>query len=39
MNLNGTAIVDDFNTDGETDITILGQPYQVPGSDSLSLIG
>jgi hypothetical protein len=39
VTLNGTAIVDDFNTDGQTDITILGQPYEVPGSTSLSLIG
>ena len=39
VQLNGTAIVDDFNTDGNTNITILGQPYKVPGSGSLSLIG
>ncbi|HEY5026034.1 MAG TPA: pilus assembly protein TadG-related protein [Acidimicrobiales bacterium] len=39
VTLNGTAIVDDFNTDGNTNITILGQPYQVPGSGSLSFIG
>ena len=39
VTLNGTAIVDDFNTDGNTDITILGQPYKVPGGGSLSLIG
>ncbi len=39
VTLNGTAIVDDFNTDGNTDITILGQPYEVPGSGTLSLIG
>jgi hypothetical protein len=37
--LNGTAIVDDFNTDGDTTITILGQPYTLPGGGSLSLIG
>ncbi|HLN41533.1 MAG TPA: Tad domain-containing protein [Acidimicrobiales bacterium] len=37
--LNGTAIVDDFNTDGATTITILGQPYALPGGSSLSLIG
>ncbi|HVA02780.1 MAG TPA: pilus assembly protein TadG-related protein [Acidimicrobiales bacterium] len=39
VTLNGTAIVDDFNTDGNTNITILGQPYEVPGSGSLSFIG
>ena len=39
VTLNGTAIVDDFNTDGNTNITILGQPYKVPGSSSLSFIG
>jgi hypothetical protein len=39
VSLNGTAIVDDFNTDGNTNITILGAPYQVPGAGSLSLIG
>ena len=37
--INGTAIVDDFNTDGDTTITILGQPYTLPGGGSLSLIG
>lgn len=39
VTLNGTAIVDDFNTDGATTITILGQPYALPGGSSLSLIG
>lgn len=39
VTLNGTAIVDDFNTDGNTNITILGQPYEVPGSGNLSFIG
>ncbi|HUI04449.1 MAG TPA: pilus assembly protein TadG-related protein [Acidimicrobiales bacterium] len=37
--INGTAIVDDFNTDGGTTITILGQPYTLPGGGGLSLIG
>jgi hypothetical protein len=37
--LTGTAVVDDFNTDGATTITILGQPYALPGGSSLSLIG
>jgi hypothetical protein len=39
VKLDGTAIVDDFNTDGNTNITILGEPYSLPGSGSLSFIG
>jgi hypothetical protein len=39
VTLNGTAIVDDFNTDGNTSITIVGQPYKLPGGGLLSLIG
>lgn len=39
VELDGTAIVDDFNTDGATDITILGEPYTIPGLSTLSLIG
>jgi len=39
VTLTGTAIVDDFNTDGATTITILGKPYTVPGNSQLSLIG
>jgi len=39
VNLNGTAIVDDFNTDGATTIKIIGQPYSLPGASTLSLIG
>jgi hypothetical protein len=39
VTLDGTAIVDDFNTDGATDITILGEPYTLPGATNLSLIG
>lgn len=39
VTIDGTAIVDDFNTDGNTNITILGEPYKVPGTSSLSLIG
>jgi len=39
VTINGTCIVDDFNTDGATTITILGQPYSLPGSSGLSLIG
>ena len=39
VTLNGTAIVDDFNTDGATTISIIGQPYALPGGSNLSLIG
>ncbi len=39
VKLDGTAIVDDFNTDGNTNITIVGEPYQVPGGGSLSFLG
>ncbi len=39
VTLTGTAIVDDFNTDGGTQITILGKPYSLPGDSTLSLIG
>lgn len=39
VTLNGTAIVDNFNTDGNTTITIVGQPYKLPGGGELSLIG
>jgi type II secretory pathway pseudopilin PulG len=39
VTLDGTAIVEDFNTDGATTITILGQPYTLPGGAKLSLIG
>jgi hypothetical protein len=39
VTLTGTAIVDDFNTDGATDITIIGEPYTLAGTTNLSLIG
>jgi hypothetical protein len=39
VKLTGTAIVDDFNTDGATGITIIGQPYTLAGTTNLSLIG
>jgi hypothetical protein len=39
VTLTGTAIVDDFNTDGATNITIFGEPYTIPGTTNLSLIG
>jgi hypothetical protein len=37
--INGTAVVDDFNTDGTTDITIAGGSYTPPGGNHLQLIG
>jgi len=39
VTVSGTAIVDDFNTDGATAISILGKPYNLPGGSELSLIG
>jgi hypothetical protein len=39
VTLTGTAIVDDFNTDGATSILIVGVPYSLPGAASLSLVG
>jgi hypothetical protein len=39
VSLNGTAIVDDFNTDGGTNITITGLSYSLTGAQTLSLIG
>ena len=39
VTLTGTAIVDDFNTDGGTSIDIVGEPYTLPGGSNLSLIG
>jgi Flp pilus assembly protein TadG len=39
VKLTGSAIVDNFNTDGDTGITIIGQPYTLPGASTLSLIG
>jgi hypothetical protein len=37
--INGTAVVDDFNTDGTTNITIAGGSYSPPGANGLQLIG
>jgi hypothetical protein len=37
--INGTAVVDDFNTDGTTNITIAGGNYTPPGGNHLQLIG
>jgi hypothetical protein len=39
VTITGSAIVDDFNTDGNTDCTIIGQPYSLSGTSNLSLIG
>jgi Putative Flp pilus-assembly TadE/G-like len=39
VTLTGSAIVDDFNTDGATGITIYGKPYSLRGDSTLSLIG
>jgi hypothetical protein len=39
VTLNGTAVVDDFNTDGTTNITIAGGTYTPPNGNGLQLIG
>src|ERR1700722_11193511 len=39
VTITGTSVVDDFNTDGATKITIVGKPYSLPGGGNLSLIG
>ncbi len=39
VTITGTCIVDNFNTDGASAITIYGQPYALPGGSKLSLIG
>lgn len=39
VTLNGTAVVDDFNTDGYTAITIEGGTYTPPSANGLQLIG
>jgi hypothetical protein len=39
VKITGTSVVDDFNTDGTTIITIIGKPYKLPGGGVLSLIG
>jgi hypothetical protein len=39
VTINGTCIVDNFNTDGASAITIYGQPYALPGGSKLALIG
>ena len=39
VTLDGIAIVDDFNTDGATTITIVGEPYTLPGDSHLSFVG
>ena len=39
VTITGTTVVDDFNTDGATTITIIGKPYKLPGGGILSLLG
>jgi hypothetical protein len=39
VTITGTTVVDAFNTDGATTITIIGKPYRIPGGGALSLIG
>jgi Putative Flp pilus-assembly TadE/G-like len=39
VTITGTTVVDAFNTDGGTTITIIGKPYTVPGGGTLSLLG
>ncbi len=36
VTLNGTAVVDDFNTDGGTTLTILGRPYSWPAGTTVT---
>jgi hypothetical protein len=39
VTIDGTCIVDQFNTDGGTSITILGKSYALPGAGKLSFVG
>jgi hypothetical protein len=39
VTIDGTSIVDQFNTDGATAITILGKSYALPGAGKLSFVG
>jgi len=39
VSVNGTTVVDDYNTDGATSMTIIGQPYELPGTSSGMLAG
>jgi len=39
VTIDGTCIVDQFNTDGATTITILGTSYSLPGAGKLSFVG
>jgi hypothetical protein len=39
VTITGTCIVDNFNTDGASAITIYGQPYSLPGGSKLALVG
>jgi hypothetical protein len=36
VTINGTSIVDDFVTDGNSTITVNGAPYTLPGLSTLS---
>ncbi|HEV3234705.1 MAG TPA: pilus assembly protein TadG-related protein [Candidatus Dormibacteraeota bacterium] len=38
VTVTGTTIVDQFNTDGATTITIVGRPYALPGTGATSLL-
>ena len=39
VTIDGTCIVDQFNTDGGTSMTILGKSYALPGAGKLSFVG
>ena len=39
VTIDGTCIVDQFNTDGATSMTILGKSYALPGAGKLSFVG
>ena len=34
VSMNGTTVVDDYNTDGATTLKIIGEPYALPGTSS-----
>ena len=39
VTVTGTCIVDQFNTDGQTTVTIAGRPFALPGASTATLIG